>query len=100
MELSYLERLTLRLTAGAAFLPQATIDRHAAYILNHQNADGGWAGRDGGSDLYYTSFALRSLAIMGLLEGSVAVKAGNFLSQQTQALHTFVDILSWYMVDD
>ncbi len=94
MELSYLERLTLRLTAGAAYLPQATIDRHAAYILNQQNADGGWAGRDGGSDLYYTSFALRSLAIMGLLEGSVAVRAGNFLSQQTQALHAFVDILS------
>ncbi len=94
MELSYLERLTLRLTAGAAYLPQATIDRHAKYILGLQQQDGGWSGREGGSDLYYTSFALRSLAVMGLLEGPVAERAADFLSRQTQAPHAFVDILS------
>ena len=29
-----------------------------------QNLDGGWSGREGESDLYYTGFALRGLAVL------------------------------------
>ena len=61
--------------------------RDGGYILNRldvqpdslQRADGGFAGRQGLSDLYYTSFALRTLAILGELHGSVAERAAGFL---------------------
>ena len=94
MRLGYLDRLTLQLTAGAALLPQSFVERHANYIIQRQGHDGGWSGRDGGSDLYYTSFALRSLAILGFLEGDVAMRSAGFLRQQTQSHQTIVDILS------
>ena len=58
---TYLERLTLRLVDGLARLPAEFRARHAAYLSAAQNADGGFSGREGGSDLYYTSFALRGL---------------------------------------
>ena len=61
---TYLENLTLRLAAGIAELPEAMRARQAKYLLAAQQEDGGFAGREGGSDLYYTGFGLRSLAMM------------------------------------
>lgn len=94
LALTYLERLTLRLTIGAAQLPTDLQEVHARYILAAQQPDGGWSGREGGSDLYYTSFALRSLAILGLLEGEVAQRAGAFLQSRLSAHETLVDLMS------
>lgn len=94
LALTYLERLTLRLTIGAAQLPTDLQELHARYILAAQQPDGGWSGREGGSDLYYTSFALRSLAILGLLEGEVAQRAGAFLQSRLSAHETLVDLMS------
>lgn len=84
----------VRLTIGAAQLPQEIQDRHAKYVLDRQNEDGGWAGREGESDIYYTSFALRTLAILGLLEGPVAEKSAAFLRSRVQSHETIVDLLS------
>ena len=91
---NYLQRLTLRLTIGAAQLPVDLQQLHANYVLAQQRSDGGWAGREGESDLYYTSFALRSLAILGLLEGSVAQHAGAFLQSRLSAHESLVDLMS------
>ena len=93
-QLGYLPRLMLRLTLGAAQLPNDLQARHADYVLRKQRADGGWAGREGESDVYYTSFALRSLAILGLLEGDVAERAANFLRSRLTTHETIVDLLS------
>lgn len=93
-QFTYLQRLTLRLTIGAAQLAEPILQRHAAFILARQNSDGGWAGREGDSDLYYTSFALRSLAILGLLEGTVAENAGTFLKSRLNSQETLVDLMS------
>jgi geranylgeranyl transferase type-2 subunit beta len=93
-QLGYLPRLMLRLTIGAAQLPGALQARHADYVLRKQRADGGWSGREGESDVYYTSFALRSLAILGLLEGRVAERAAEFLKSRLSAHETIVDLLS------
>ncbi len=93
-EFNYLQRLTLRLTIGAAQLPDACRERHAQYILSRQRQDGGWSGREGDSDLYYTSFALRSLAILGLLEGTVAERASDFLQSRLDKHETLVDLMS------
>jgi len=79
LSLKYLERLTLRLTIGAAQLPSDVQQRHAEYVLSQQRSDGGWAGREGDSDLYYTSFALRSLVIFGFaVDALVIVKISTF----------------------
>ena len=41
-----------------------------------QNPDGGFSGREGGSDLYYTGFALRSLAVLQALNPDVCERSG------------------------
>lgn len=94
MELGYLERLTFQLTAGAAMLPDSLRDPHASFVLSRQRPDGGWAGREGESDLYYTGFALRSLAILGLLTGQVAESASQFLVSRTAQQESVIDLLS------
>lgn len=91
---SYLEQLTLRLAAGIAELPAATRQRHARYLLAAQRSDGGFAGREGASDLYYTGFALRSLAILGELHGETAQRAASFLKSRLRGQESIIDFLS------
>ena len=40
--------------------------RHRRFILSAQAPDGGFAGREGGADLYYTHFGLRAADVLGL----------------------------------
>lgn len=94
LSLTYLERLTLRLTLGAAQLPEELQRLHSNFVLAQQRSDGGWGGREGGSDLYYSSFALRTLAILGLLEGTVAERAAEFLRSRLSAHESLVDLMS------
>mgnify|MGYP000671844328 CR=1 FL=1 len=70
------------------FRPEATRARHARYFLQAQRADGGFSGREGGSDLYYTSFGLRGLA------SELGVEAvGSFLAAGDEELfREFSDI--------
>jgi len=91
---SYLEQLTLRLAAGIAELPEATRSRHARYLLAGQRDDGGFAGREGASDLYYTGFALRGLAILGELHGDPARRAAKFLQSRMRGQESIIDFLS------
>lgn len=91
---SYLEDLTLRLAAGIAKLPEELRQRQSRYLLSAQREDGGFAGREGGSDLYYTGFALRSLAILGDLYGEPAEKAARFLQSRMKGQESIVDFLS------
>ena len=60
----YLSTLTTRLTAGLKSLPDSFRSRHSEYLLAAQRPDGGFAGRLGGSDVYYTMFALRSAELL------------------------------------
>jgi geranylgeranyl transferase type-2 subunit beta len=93
-DLTYLERLTLALTYGASRLPDEITQRHADFVLSQQREDGGWAGREGESDLYYSSFALRTLAFLGLLEGDVAHRSAQFLRSKLHTFQTIVDLLA------
>ena len=92
--LTYLEQLTIRLATGVAELPKETRDRHARYLLAQQKNDGGFGGREGGSDLYYTGFALRSLAVLGQLDGDVAQRSAEFLKDKLTGQETIIDFLS------
>lgn len=91
---TYLEDLTLRLAAGIAKLPEEFRQRQSRYLLSAQREDGGFAGREGGSDLYYTGFALRSLAILGDLYGEPAERAARFLQSRMKGQESIVDFLS------
>jgi len=91
---SYLQDLTIRLAHGIARLPEDVRRRHAGFLLARQKADGGFAGREGGSDLYYTGFALRSLAILGELHEEVAQRAADFLLQRLAGRAAIIDFLS------
>lgn len=92
--LSYHEQLTLRLAAGIGELDEPTRLRHTQFLLAKQQPDGGFAGREGASDLYYTSFGLRSLAILGQLYGEVAERAATFLQTKLTGHESVVDFLS------
>ena len=91
---NYLETLTMRLAEGLGPLPEAVKTLHVDYLTSQQQPDGGFAGREPGSDLYYTSFALRGLAVSGMLHGKLAERAGNFLCGQLHRELSVVDFLS------
>lgn len=92
--MSYLADLTMRLTLGAGQLPGELRARHIAYLLSRQQDDGGFGGREGGSDPYYTGFALRALLMMGALDARTAERAGAFLTARLQGREGIVDLIS------
>jgi geranylgeranyl transferase type-2 subunit beta len=92
--MTYLADLTIRLAQGVGRLPEETRLRHASYLKSQQNADGGYSGREGPSDLYYTGFALRGLALVGELDGEVATKAAAFLKGKLHSQAAIIDFLS------
>lgn len=91
---NYLEDLTLRLAVGLAGLPAAWRTRQADYLRAAQRADGGFAGRQGESDLYYTSFGLRGLAVLGMLEGGIAERSAAFLRRRLRGQESVVDFFA------
>jgi len=90
----YLQQMTMRLAGALARLPEATRRRHGDFLVAAQRPDGGFAGREGDSDLYYTSFALRSLAMLGRLEGATAERAASYLEAQLPEQPSMVDTAS------
>jgi geranylgeranyl transferase type-2 subunit beta len=92
----YLQQLTVRLAMGVGQLPEDRRQLHTKYFLDAQREDGGFAGRMGGSDLYYTSFGLRALSILGELYGPVAESAAAFLRHEMKSHQTIVDFFSLF----
>lgn len=92
--LSYLQDLTLRLAAGASRIEPAVRDRHATWLTQRQRDDGGFAGREGESDPYYTAFALRALWILDRLTPEIGESAARFLRGRLGAKEGVVDLIS------
>lgn len=91
----YLLQLGNRLAAGLAQLEPERRERHRRFILSRQQRDGGFLGREGDSDLYYTSFAVRGLAVLGGMSTEQAAQVGRFVqSFDWRSLHV-VDLISW-----
>jgi geranylgeranyl transferase type-2 subunit beta len=90
----YLWRLTKQLTQGLAPLPEDVRHRHATYLRSVQNPDGGFSGREGDSDLYYTSFGLRGLAVLGALDGPISERAAGYLRRSLTEHASIIDFLS------
>lgn len=91
---NYLVRLTVQLTEGLAKLPDEVRALHTRYLLDKQNAEGGYSGREGESDLYYTAFGLRGLAVLDALTPEVCEKATGYLKQAMTGEANVVDFFS------
>ncbi len=91
----YLENLNTRLAEGAARLPADLRQRHAVYLGGKQNADGGFPGRDGDSDLYYTGFALRGLSLLDALTPEICERCAGYLKGCLSGRASVVDFYSF-----
>lgn len=91
---AYLQNMMLRLAEGIGQLDERQRARHGRWLKSLQRPDGGFAGREGNSDLYYTSFALRSLALLGELQGETAERAAGFLKGRLSGEAPIIDFLS------
>jgi geranylgeranyl transferase type-2 subunit beta len=90
----YLQRLTTQLSDGLLRRPGPFRARHAAYLQARQNADGGFSGREGDSDLYYTGFALRGLAVLDALTPDITSRAAGFLRSCLARQASVIDFFS------
>ncbi len=89
-------------TRSAGRLPAGLRDRVARRLAAGQREDGGWAGRAGGSDLYYTSFALRLADALDLEDARLWQGAAGFLRSGVN-MAGVADVLnlieSWEILD-
>ena len=92
--LPYLVRLHQRLADGLAAQDEDFRSQNIRFFKARQNPDGGFSGREGSSDLYYTGFALRGLAVLGGLTGEVSSRAGGFLTEALTQQASVVDFFS------
>jgi geranylgeranyl transferase type-2 subunit beta len=95
--LSYLTELTLKLALGASRLDEETRQRHRHWLQSQQREDGGFAGREGESDPYYTAFGLRGLLIVDGIDETVAKRSAAFVRSQLNARLGVVDLISLVM---
>jgi len=65
---SFFARLTLRLAAGVERLEAEERRQVASFFRARQDSSGGFTGRLGDADIYYTSFAVRGLGLLGELD--------------------------------
>jgi geranylgeranyl transferase type-2 subunit beta len=67
------------------------------FTLRFQQSDGGFSGREGGSDLYYTSFAVRTLALLDALDHSRCQNIATYLKRAAAARqeYSLIDLVSW-----
>jgi len=91
----YLFTLADRVARGLRAIDPRRLDRHRHFLLTQQMPNGGFRGREGESDLYYTGFAVRGLAISGGLDGTERDATAGFLSSQDPLRLNVIDLLSW-----
>src|SRR4051794_14362883 len=91
----YLPRLTAQLSDGLLRQPDEFRARHAGFVRGCQRPDGGFPGREGGSDLYYTGFALRCLAVLDALGPALLDRAAAFLRTALTQQASVIDFFSF-----
>jgi geranylgeranyl transferase type-2 subunit beta len=94
---SFLLRLTKRLARELRRLDPERAARHVNFILRFQQPDGGFAGREGDSDLYYTSFAVRALSLLDAMDQTRCQDVAAYLKSSAAARreYSLIDLVSW-----
>ncbi|TWT60184.1 prenyltransferase/squalene oxidase repeat-containing protein [Rubinisphaera italica] len=95
MSLPYLIQLAESLQTGLRKYPPERWEKHRSFLLAQQCEDGGFRGREGDSDLYYTGFAVRALSLIGELDEELLARLGTYLRQEQQRTYSPVDVLNW-----
>lgn len=91
----YLFQLAQRLSQDISLLSDIRTEKHRQFILSAQMPDGGFRGREGDSDLYYTGFAVRSLVMLGGIKPTEATGLSSFLQSHSIERLNVIDLLSW-----
>lgn len=91
----YLVRLAERLQNGIAPMDEERRKRHRSFVLSQQHDDGGFGGRQGDADLYYTSFGVRCLSLLGGLSKDECSAIGAFLKEFDWRRLNVVDLMNW-----
>lgn len=104
-ETPFLIRLAGRLQAGtrarsvaqASSLVQSSDrhEQHRRYLTRLQRPDGGFPGREGDSDLYYTSFAVRGLAMLDGMTPEALHGVSNYLGTFNPVDLGVIDMMNW-----
>ena len=81
--------------AGLADLEAPVAARHVSALLAFADGTGGFRGRRGKADLYYTGFAVRALHALGQLDEAPALRTGLSAYFQRQAPLNLIDTLSF-----
>jgi len=95
MERMYLFQLADRVSRGLRQVAPERLERHRRFLFTQQLPDGGFRGREGESDLYYTGFAVRALAVSGGLDPTDRDRVSDFLSTRRPTELGVIDLLSW-----
>ena len=75
----YLIQLADRVAHGLKQISADRIARHRKFLLSQQTEAGGFKGREGDADLYYTGFAVRALAVSGGMDTDCSRKVAEYL---------------------
>lgn len=93
----YLVRLHERLLAGLEQLDPERADRHRQFVVSRQLPDGGFPGREGESDLYYTAFAVRTLSLLGV-DDAVWKRIGRYARSCEWRAMGVIDLMNWLSI--
>lgn len=94
-EVPYLIRLGNRLAEGLQEFSEDRRQRNRQFIFSFQLEDGGFRGRDGDSDLYYTSFAVRGLMMLGGIDADDANRISDYLAAHDWRRLNVIDLMNW-----
>lgn len=93
--LPYWLHLSLTLQEGLERWPRQVLEPQRRFILSRQQSDGGFRGRAEASDLYYTSFALRTLAVLQALDVETGRRAAAYLQLRLSGATQPTDFFAW-----
>jgi geranylgeranyl transferase type-2 subunit beta len=91
----FLLDLAIRLQQGARAFQAEFREKHARFFRAMQLPDGGFRGREGDSDLYYTSFAVRGLAMLDELTADDCQSIGRYLKGHQWRQLGVIDLMNW-----
>lgn len=91
----YLFLLADRVSRGLREIAPERLTLHREFLVRQQTDSGGFRGREGDADLYYTGFAVRALAVSGGLESDCRDRIASYLSSIDPLRLGVIDLLSW-----
>jgi geranylgeranyl transferase type-2 subunit beta len=90
---AYLDMLDELLRAGLDGVSRALVDSQVSFVVDCQQSDGGFRGRQGNSDFYYTDFAVRTLAALSP-ERAALDRAARYIANPPQPPRGVIDCFS------